>query len=196
MKYVMDDLASFKVKHAMDGVSVTMNSTIIEAYFKRFSQVEKSPYEIEWDGYNPYSIPSTITRYYQNCLSPWRNQCLYFANDRPNMSFLRCEGLKDGIEVIIKMPCSEAYLERYKKMLGKTILAFYYSEIEPAYNQKAIKIPNRYKDIYHYLDFRGYTMESITSSKLTYLQDCLKGALKDLNITQNEIKRRLNSHVA
>jgi len=199
MKYVLDDLASFKVTHAMDGVSVTMNSTIIEAYFKKFSKIEYGSYESEWSGHRPYNIPPFITSYYNHCLSGWKNLSLYYASskDRPNMSFLRCEGLKDGIEVVIRTPCTESYLERYKKMLGKTILAFYYSEIAPRFKNKPnANIPFRYRDIYNYLEFRGYTMGLVTSRKLGQLTNSLRIHLEGMNIAEDEIKRRLKSHVA
>ena len=169
MKYETDNLCNFKVEHAMDGVKVTMNSKVIESYFIKSSnnKVLSDEYLLPWDGNKPYKMPRGLSAMYNQMLEYWQSKDMIFSNNRPNMSFIRCEGLKDGVSVVFKTPCSNSYLNKFKRLLSSSIYSFYTNTIEPSFDTKKIlreyaNIPLRYKNFSAYLNYHCVNDDTLT----------------------------------
>ena len=111
------------------------------------------------------------------------------------MSFLRAIGLKDGIEVLFKRPCSEAYLKSYKTELGKQIIKFYRVVVEPSLFKKK-EIAYRHRDIYRYVKSQGFELGELEYSALKRMQADYKMLLEDYGLDTREIIKRVNGHYA
>lgn len=199
MKYSSDELASIRVRHALDGVQVTCKSTPIEAYFIKNSHLMKSEFVESWGGCMPYNMPRGLNGEgnYQYMIEQWGGKNLMANRNRPNMAFLRAEGLKDEITVLFKMPCSETYLKRYKNYLENSIIGFYHNIIVPSLNMKAgsFIIPSHLNSFPNFVDFMGFgSWRALGRIRKEDLINRYRTELEKLGISQVRIIRRVRHY--
>ena len=95
-KKTKQQLLKMKVKRTELGLSIYLQSEILETFFKKYGICDDG----EWCGLKCYNTPM-LNSHFRNLLTNWYGDLTYNRN-YPNLAFLRAVGLFKGVQFILE----------------------------------------------------------------------------------------------